>query len=459
MFYFIVLTFILIFIISIMSNNNTATKPNKNILLGVSLPFAELTNKDILNIVIEYKLAYKKLSLLAFILGLPGMFMSYYLSITIVYFTVWVAAYYYFNERLYLKYFKRLLTYKKENNLFFGAKQVLKIDLEVSRLKNTMVISKLWFIPSFIISLIPIIIYFSNYKTSDKTIFILFIPHLISLILFFYLYIYFTKSRTKVYSKNTEINIACNTVSRRYWSILFITLCIVHSLLFLALAFAFMSNSFENVALMVIIISVPFFALLATMYTYNLVRDTQNNLLQNSHDTIYTDSDEYWEKGYYYNPYDSKVTVEKRVGYGSCYNMATKKGKFMTYFSNIFALVVILGITIPTFLWDFGKINVIKNENIISIKAPLYNYEFNTADIESISLVDNLPSGGLKTNGVGTAMYSIGNFNINGYGPSKMYIYRNKPPYIIVKLKSNYLFINGQTSQETNVYYELLNNN
>lgn len=277
--------------LSLYFNNKTALSPNKNMLLGVTLPYNKLENIDVTAIVEKYKKSYVKLILIALIFSIAMIFMESYPSITLIYMFLWVILLFYFNNRLYVKYFKELYSLKEKNN---------------------------WFI-----------------------------------------------------------------IDKDY------------------------------------------------------------------------DEDKYWEKGYYYNPEDKRTSVEKRIGYGYTYNLATKKGKWLTIAPSAFAVILVLSLSVMFLIFDFSDFKLSINENKVKISAPLYGYSFNREDIEEVTKIPSLPKG-MRVNGVGTARYNLGNFNLNVYGKSKLYVYNDNPPYILIKLKDKYLILNGKTKEITEQYYNML---
>lgn len=60
----------------------------------------------------------------------------------------------------------------------------------------------------------------------------------------------------------------------------------------------------------------------------------------------------------------------------------------------------------------------------------------------------------LRTNGIGTEEYSIGNFNVEEYGKCKLYIYNDVKPYILIESDDEQIFINGEDRKETLRYYD-----
>lgn len=171
---------------------------------------------------------------------------------------------------------------------------------------------------------------------------------------------------------------------------------------------------------------------------------------------MYADGDIYWEKGFYLNPTDSNLFITKRFGHGTTINFGTKFGKIL---GAIFAtLFVILFVTIVWVFSQFERENpfeVTIQSDLVQIETLFYDYEFAYSDIESIYMQDTFPPS-YRTNGMGLPSIRIGNFMIEGYGRSKVYVYNNRPPYLFVQLKDMTVVLNGKTEIETRILYEAL---
>jgi len=70
---------------------------------------------------------------------------------------------------------------------------------------------------------------------------------------------------------------------------------------------------------------------------------------------------------------------------------------------------------------DFGETNVAISNDIISITVPYLSYEVKTENIVSIKLIDDLPHS-TKKHGRNSERACQGDFYVNGYGLSKVYV-------------------------------------
>jgi len=181
-----------------------------------------------------------------------------------------------------------------------------------------------------------------------------------------------------------------------------------------------------------------------------------DRLMKQTEETIYVDEDEYWINGYYYNPEERRSTVEKRVGVGTTVNMATKAGKFTNYGAAIFVAAILIPMFILFAQMDFASFEIEVGTSAVRLKAPLYGDEFALSEVEEVRLVDMLPQSGMRTNGAATEEYLLGNFRYDGYGKTKMFVYWDYPPYLVIKLSDRTVFYNSRQKEKTLLAYELL---
>lgn len=168
------------------------------------------------------------------------------------------------------------------------------------------------------------------------------------------------------------------------------------------------------------------------------------------------DKDKYWGLFFYNNPNDDNFMVETNSGYGSTINMAKKSAKILMAIVAILTIGA-LGGAVFSIQW-FNNANVEMNieDNKVSINAPLYDYDFNPKDVKSIELIGSLPKG-QKTNGVGTEKVALGNYKLDVFGKSKVYVHKDVNIVIMIKLKDTYVFYNCKTEKETiDIYSKLI---
>lgn len=366
---------------------------------------------------------------------------------------LWFALFYYIYYKLICKYNGKLKEVKRKNHWLLPNKHILNIDTELTKAKSKMPISKWWFLIALFIGISPFILNLINKNEYFSIAVICTGSSIAGTLILFIIYMIYVKGRTIVYCDESKINIACNKVYKRTWSIIYTLLAILQSITNTTLyVFMLLPRVNENVFLIAITLPV-IIVVLGIVYGNRRIINMQNQLISVAENPIYVDSDEYWINGMSYkNPYDNRVVVEPRIGTNPVYNLATKNGRLITYGTNIFVAVSVLTIILMMLYFKLYGFNMKIIDNSVKINAPLYGIEFNVEDIEKVEIVDKLKVK-LRINGIGMDEYSVGNFNVEGYGKCKLYIYNDVKPYILIKSNDEIIFINGENEEETLRYY------
>ena len=429
----------------------SAVKPNKNIILGVTIPPLELSNIEITDVTKEFMYNMKILSVLSIVIYFPLMFMKT-VWLLIGWF-LWFSLFYYIYYKLICKFNGKLKEVKRKNDWLLPNKHILNIDTELTKAKSKMPISKWWFLIALFIGISPFILNLINKNEYFSTAVICTGSSIAGTLILFIIYMIYVKGRTIVYCDESKINIACNKVYKRTWSIIYTSLAILQSITNTTIyVFMLLPRVNENVFLIAITLPV-IIVVLGIVYGNRRIINMQNQLISVAENPIYVDSDEYWINGMSYkNPYDNRVVVEPRIGTKPVYNLATKNGRLITYGTNIFVVVSVLTIILMMLYFELYGFNMKIIDNSVKINAPLYGIEFNVEDIEKVEIVDKLKVK-LRINGIGMDEYSVGNFNVEGYGKCKLYIYNDVKPYILIKSNDEIIFINGENEEETLRYY------
>lgn len=94
-------------------------------------------------------------------------------------------------------------------------------------------------------------------------------------------------------------------------------------------------------------------------------------------------------------------------------------------------------------------------DNRVEIDYPMYSYSFRAEDIRDIALVDEMPAG-TKINGEATDRHARGHFRLKDLGQARLYIFKDRPPFIRIKLKEGYIFYNEEEPGRTQSLYDRL---
>jgi hypothetical protein len=263
--------------------------------------------------------------------------------------------------------------------------------------------------------------------------------------------------KTVTYSEGSEINLALNRVYKREWSKCFFAVAMTESVMLAAVYFIMLGIGINLIAVTAYIFLSSVCLIVLILSAYNKIRDERKRLLRIANETVYADGDKYWHRGAYNNPNDNRSWVEKRIGYGMTINTAKKGGRLFVALTIGFAVLIALGLAIYLIPLDFGAVKLSVSRQTVTVNVPMYeSYTFSTREIAGITLSDDFPRA-TKVFGANSDRLYIGRFRVAGYkGISQVFIHRDNPPFIVVELESGWVFVNGGTREETEMYYDLL---
>ncbi|MFF2018297.1 DUF5808 domain-containing protein [Paenibacillus sp. NPDC058177] len=423
-------------------------KPRESLWFGVSLPAEAMEDEELTRLQVTSKKRFAAYSVWLLLALLPLLFLTKYVSLAYIYTMVWGAVMMYVLRIPFLKAHRAAKEIKVRNGWFVGEKRVVRVDTKLSLLKKRMMISPFWFIVPALIGAVPFMI--EGQGDCDNR--VIGAVALATVALMLIVFRVFGKMKPKVFSVDNELNVKLNRIVLRYWSLLWLGLAVLNSVSAVSLAYALQREVSPGNAIWIagaLIISV--LPVAGILLVHHKVQTLSADIAgQGEGAVLVTDDDEYWINGTTYNnPNDSSFMVPKRIGIGTTINTGTKVGKSIYRSLFVFLPVVLIGTGWMTVQAEFSTPHFALGENRqVSIEYPLYNYSFNIKDAEEIKLVDALPRA-RRTNGIWVDTVAIGNFKLDTYGKTKMYTYRNSPPYIVIKLPDIYVVYNTKDPSQT----------
>lgn len=84
----------------------------------------------------------------------------------------------------------------------------------------------------------------------------------------------------------------------------------------------------------------------------------------------------------------------------------------------------------------------------------MYGQVYNWEEIDELELVEELPNIERRTNGSGVGPYLKGHFRTTEYGAVKLFVNRDKPPFLYLRAGEKIVFLNLSTKQETEQIYQ-----
>ena len=288
---FIMLFTSLIVLVILYYEAKGASKPNKNVILGIMIPPLELKNVEVTSITKEFMKKIKILFLISLVVFIPFIFLD--TALLTIGWLLWFGIVYFLYYKIICKYNNKLKEVKRNNNWLLPNKQLLNIDTELTKAKDKMPVSKWWFALAMVIGTIPLVLYKINNNELFSTAAIYSGTAITGTIILFIIYMTYVKGRTIVYCDESDINIACNRIYKRTWSIIYVVLAMVQSitntLIYLFMLLPRANESFVLIAIILPVLLVAF----GMIYGNNKIVQAQNKLISRAKNPIYVDSDDY----------------------------------------------------------------------------------------------------------------------------------------------------------------------
>lgn len=434
--------------------NLTAATPNGCVYLGVTLPYGELKNPSVTAIAAAYRRRCWLWAVPMLALSLPLLWLPYP-SLEMTYLLVWLAAAFWRYSRLYRVYNGKMRALKQQNGWLRHLQRTVSVDTVVSAQKDRLPLSSRWFLPSLAFALFPVVLGTARRGELLPEVWIPGAVALVTVLLSLWLHRILCRGKTKAYCEDSAVNLACNQLERRAWSRCWIALATIHSILFAISALTSAAAGPGRFSAVPVVSLCLIGACLAIIpLTHRSIRKRQERLLAAARSPIVEDEDDCWRGMFYHNPNDRRVMVEKRVGIGYTCNMASKRGRMITYGSFALIAVIVVPLLVMFYVLDFSSFGMRVEGDRLVFSAPVYGASIPLEDIISVEVMDALPPF-TRTNGADTGAYLLGNFTIQGVGRAKLYISRDAP-YIAVKTEGLTYLYNEKTPAGTMASYEWL---
>lgn len=360
------------------------------------------------------------------------------------------------NWRIISRYQEELRRIKEKNHWIYSQKSIVKVDLSVAREKGRSAVSPLWvwlFLPLSFAPMAALLLYPALRQRCPLGLSLIGpLCQLLAILLYYQL-----RSRhARVWDEKAAENLRLAQQEERINS-----LCATWSALSM-LAFWWLFNFTMLYApggfLVVIPVAVLTVSLLwIARWQQKRTREIEDAFLGTVPEDEETPQEHSgtWKWGCYHSPDDPRVFVPKPLsGMGWTINVGRPAGKAIGL-GTLALVVAVIGIVIYSGSKDY-QITVHGDQAVID--AAMYDMTLQRDQVDSISMIDQLPSG-TRTNGFGGMEQSFGHFYFDGYGACMIYVYNHTDSYIVLQLKGTdpgYVIVNGPTQAATQALYQTL---
>ena len=427
------------------------TKPKKNIILGVTLPFFARDDERVAQICFEFKKKIWIASILLAALGIPISFLPYF-SVQLTAFFLWLLAVIFVPNLLFARAHLRLKALKRRKKWFFQqyAGQTI-VDLStVGRTRGPL--SGWWFFPPLLLSLLPALLAAVTYRGEELTGWLVSCGALFAMVLLsFCCYPLIFRQKADVVDENSAVNAALTNVRRINWGRAWIDISWATALLGLGFWF------FRDQPVGILVLSGVYTLLLMALcfYTEFSTRHAQEILTAQCGKVQYVDEDAYWIWGMFYcNPNDRHLAVNDRVGMNMSLNLARPAGKvIMGVCALLIAAMPLIGIW--AMAQEFSPRTVRMTEEACAVTHLTEQFSVPYSEIRSVNLTKELPQ---YSRLVGTGLDSLceGRFRVGEYGVCVVSFDPRQKLYLILQTDAEAYIFNLESPEQTkNCYVEI----
>ena len=400
------------------------TKFKKNIVLGVTLPSQARENPDVLNELARFK--RREIAGCLFLLALivPCLLISN-TETMMAFWGTWI------DLCIILPYIPLILSHQKlmeikEKNDWVQAQRQVIVDTRA--LPDDRWVSPWVFVPAVLACLVP------GLYDHDFWILSAIMALLCAGMAFGYRYLY--RNKAEMVDSNIELTRALTQIRKYNWSKIWILMTYLMACVSLCMTLSF---QYPKAALLLMIAITVIMVVLSIRIEMRM-RTIQERLTKDSGTDWYVDDDAHWIGGFlYYNPDDSRLIINERIGMNSTINMARPAGKiFMGFTILLLAALPFFGI-----LFGSGPIDIQVNNDVIVAKEGWTTYTIETEDIEEITVLDTLPEGMVRIMGTGMDTLLKGDFSCTEYGKMKVLLDPTQGPFVLIRTKEGRLYLLG----------------
>lgn len=368
---------------------------SEGMIFGVHIPKEKVEEEVVQAIVQKYKRQFKKFQRWNMLLGILVCGLAFVgMGIFIIVWTVWLTEYivglYWFVYGTH----RKMYDLKVRNGwVMESAKQIIYVDTEVSAHADKMPLSKKWYLLLFCLTcsamLFPQI---QTYLREENTAYVLFGITLAVNLFFFGFHWWIERRPTVVYSKNSQVNMVLNQLTKRMWTICLLACAVVNTAAWLYMSICMIKNQWLTSADFCIYILLQIIASAILMGGLCWLLQKKKEVMSVDTEMIETDDDVYWKNGWYSNPNDKRLFVQDRMcGMNYSMNMAKTSAKIFT--AVISAVLIGCAVWIAAILVEFAttEVTVEMKNGIMDIRAASYDYQINTEDILAVKMIEEMP--------------------------------------------------------------------
>ena len=409
------------------SQKNEA-KFKKNIVLGATLPHEAHEDPEVQRILQQYQ---KYTNQICFILAVPTVAGAFIpdMEVSLICWCVMLILDIVLPVGVFVQGNKKLKALKQERGWQSQQKQLIRVD--VSAIITYPKPKAYWYIVAAALCIVPMVLQ-PRLRWA----------HAISVgivVLSYCFGAFFYRRKSEAVDGNQELTKTLSQLRYRMWNRIWVASA--YSAVFVSYALWAIEVSASVGMSLLVLTAVSFGGYVMALAVQT--RKTQEKLTAESGREWYVDEDDYWLGGlFYYNPNDSHMMVNARTGINSTFNLASTGGKIISGLGAVI-LIVVIALFISIGLGDKSNIVLDTTEHMVYCENGSTRYEVSLGEIEQIELLNEMPDGLWRTNGLGGQHLFKGSFTGSGMSDLKIIADPTNPPYLKIKTTSGQYYLFG----------------
>lgn len=373
-------------------------------------------------------------------------FFTPYISIVFSIWMYWILAVCFLPMIFLAKANRQVQELKKERG-WHQESVVSYTDLKMASVPRK--VKPITFLPALVMNVIPVVLSFVLFQEEGYTAYrICVITFAACVILCVVCAIWTDRQKVTVICEDSDINMNYARAKKQLWKKFWMGVVWVHTgFTWLVLAAMYFRES--GIAWILwgtvgygIVVIVAVLWMLKRMQEINRKYEKNRTIVDES------DDDRNWPYGLmYYNPKDTHIMVENRMGIGTTMNMATGVGKGMYIFAALMLLIIPVA-SVWIMMLDFTPISTkVENDTIVCTHLSV-EYEIPLEDIDTYTIITELPEM-TKVAGNGMDHVLSGTYEIYRQGMFETFLNPKNDLFIKIETEDEMYYISGVDDAET----------
>ena len=392
------------------------TKPKKNIVLGVTIPYSALQSEKLQSITHSYKRALLRFLICVHIPLIPLFFTS---KVSFVFggMMLWLTAVMAVGFGIYFRYHNRIRLWKQTqgwDSKESSAGAPVCVDVEAIA-KGAPILSFWSYLPALLISLaLPVYDFIAEPQAADRWPMLLGSLSLTFVIAVLMLLDLILRRRSEAVNDDSALNAALTQARRGHWCRCCLW-CSYLTALQGPVLFLMTRGTISELWGMACICLYVFALLFVAIRAEFACRHAQERLAGSVQNV--TDTDGQWPLGmFYFNPEDKRLLVHNRVGTNSTFNIARPAGKVIMALS-VLCILMLPFVSVLLISEETSPVVVTLEEDTLLISHAATKKSIPLEQIEDAALLETLPRS-FRVAGTGLPTLLKGKFTMQGYAQS-----------------------------------------